>query len=94
MNLVIDNAVEVKQVTKTNDKESRRSLGTNAPFPALDGITRSTGLIWLTIVQGKSFSRVTTCRSSRACRDGGRDMGLRWVGSAVKSIPLGGHGSM
>ena len=27
MNLVIDDAVEVKQVTKTNDKETRRSLG-------------------------------------------------------------------
>lgn len=27
MNLVIDDAVEVKQITKTNDKESRRSLG-------------------------------------------------------------------
>lgn len=31
MNLVIDDAVEVKQVTKTNDKESRRPLGTTAP---------------------------------------------------------------
>ena len=28
MNLVIDDAVEVKQVTKTNPKEERRSLGT------------------------------------------------------------------
>nr|XP_036583310.1 LSM domain-containing protein [Colletotrichum truncatum]KAF6792286.1 LSM domain-containing protein [Colletotrichum truncatum] len=27
MNLVIDDAVEVKQVTKTNPEESRRSLG-------------------------------------------------------------------
>lgn len=27
MNLVIDEAVEVRQITKTNDKESRRSLG-------------------------------------------------------------------
>ncbi|KAL2106789.1 hypothetical protein VUR80DRAFT_5948 [Thermomyces stellatus] len=27
MNLVIDDAVEVKQVTKENDKESRRHLG-------------------------------------------------------------------
>ncbi|CEI66689.1 unnamed protein product [Fusarium venenatum] len=27
MNLVIDDAVEVKQITKTNDKESRRPLG-------------------------------------------------------------------
>ncbi|KEZ45793.1 hypothetical protein SAPIO_CDS1602 [Scedosporium apiospermum] len=27
MNLVIDDAVEVKQITKTNDKESRRLLG-------------------------------------------------------------------
>jgi hypothetical protein len=27
MNLVIDDAVEVKQITKTNDKETRRSLG-------------------------------------------------------------------
>ena len=27
MNLVIDDAVEVKQVTKTNPEEKRRSLG-------------------------------------------------------------------
>lgn len=27
MNLVIDDAVEVKQITKTNDKETRRNLG-------------------------------------------------------------------
>lgn len=27
MNLVIDDAVEVRQITKTNDKETRRSLG-------------------------------------------------------------------
>lgn len=27
MNLVIDDAVEVSQVTKTNDKETRRQLG-------------------------------------------------------------------
>ncbi|KAI5457643.1 hypothetical protein BGZ63DRAFT_64271 [Mariannaea sp. PMI_226] len=27
MNLVIDDAVEVRQKTKTNDKETRRSLG-------------------------------------------------------------------
>lgn len=30
MNLVIDDAVEVKQITKTNDKETRRSLGSKA----------------------------------------------------------------
>ena len=28
MNLVIDEAVEVKQITKTNDKEERKNLGT------------------------------------------------------------------
>merc|ERR1712000_18469 len=27
MNIVLDDAVEVKQITKTNDKESRRNLG-------------------------------------------------------------------
>lgn len=27
MNLVIDDAVEVKQITKTNDKETRKQLG-------------------------------------------------------------------
>lgn len=27
MNLVLDDAVEVRQVTKTNEKESRRPLG-------------------------------------------------------------------
>jgi small nuclear ribonucleoprotein E len=33
MNLVIDDAVEVKQVTKTNEKESRRPLGRiSCPF--------------------------------------------------------------
>lgn len=32
MNLVIDEAVEVRQVTKTNDKESRRPLGKAALF--------------------------------------------------------------
>lgn len=29
MNLVIDDAVEVSQITKTNDKETRRQLGTS-----------------------------------------------------------------
>ena len=29
MNLVIDDAVEVKQITKTNDKETRKPLGKN-----------------------------------------------------------------
>jgi small nuclear ribonucleoprotein E len=28
MNLVVDDAVEVGQVTKTNEKETRRPLGT------------------------------------------------------------------
>ncbi|KAK3390252.1 small nuclear ribonucleoprotein E-like protein [Podospora didyma] len=27
MNLVVDDAVEIKQITKTNDKETRRELG-------------------------------------------------------------------
>lgn len=30
MNLVIDDAIEVKQVSKTNDKETRRPLGMNS----------------------------------------------------------------
>jgi len=34
MNLVIDEAVEVKQVSKTNDKETRRSLGASQPWGA------------------------------------------------------------
>ena len=29
MNLVVDDAVEVKQITKNNDKETRRPLGEN-----------------------------------------------------------------
>ncbi|MBE3044288.1 hypothetical protein IMZ48_17315 [Candidatus Bathyarchaeota archaeon] len=33
MNRVIDDAVEVKQITKTNDTESRRPLGTMPPQP-------------------------------------------------------------
>ena len=32
MNIVLDDAVEVKQITKTNDKESRRNLGTGLSF--------------------------------------------------------------
>lgn len=31
MNLVLDDAVEVKQITKTNDTETRRPLGTMTP---------------------------------------------------------------
>lgn len=31
MNLVIDDAVEVKQITKTNTEEKRRTLGTYDP---------------------------------------------------------------
>jgi hypothetical protein len=34
MNLVIDDAVEVKQITKTNSEEKRRSLGTDSPLPS------------------------------------------------------------
>ena len=32
MNLVIDDAVEVKQITKANPEESRRELGTDTLF--------------------------------------------------------------
>ena len=32
MNLVIDNAVEIKQITKTNDKETRTPLGMGVSF--------------------------------------------------------------
>lgn len=32
MNLVIDDAVEVKQITKTNDKEERKNLGMQLPL--------------------------------------------------------------
>lgn len=53
MNLVIDNAVEVKQITKTNDKESRRSLGTTFSFPLLDITTRD-GTDWLTVCRANS----------------------------------------
>lgn len=31
MNIVLDDAVEVKQITKTNDKETRRNLGMRLP---------------------------------------------------------------
>lgn len=31
MNLVVDDAVEVKQITKTNSEEKRRQLGTAYP---------------------------------------------------------------
>lgn len=36
MNLVIDDAVEVKQITKTNPEEKRRQLGTRPAAPSLD----------------------------------------------------------
>ena len=32
MNLVLDDAVEVKQITKTNDKETRRPLGADTTY--------------------------------------------------------------
>lgn len=34
MNLVIDDAVEVKQITKTNSEEKRRQLGTRPATPS------------------------------------------------------------
>jgi hypothetical protein len=34
MNLVLDDAVEVKQITKTNDKETRRPLGAYKTDPS------------------------------------------------------------
>lgn len=37
MNLVLDDAVEVRQITKTNDKETRRPLGMCKPNKA-DGL--------------------------------------------------------
>jgi small nuclear ribonucleoprotein E len=39
MNLVIDDAVEVKQITKTNSEEKRRQLGTAYPITS-DIMTR------------------------------------------------------
>lgn len=51
MNLVIDDAVEVKQITKTNDKEERKNLGAQLlPFLVLligFELTLSTGQILL-----------------------------------------------
>lgn len=41
MNLVIDDAVEVKQITKTNPEEKRRSLGRIQPgVIAQDGVAK------------------------------------------------------
>lgn len=45
MNLVIDDAVEVKQITKTNDKESRRPLGMLEPNPL--------SLLYTNIIKGQ-----------------------------------------
>lgn len=53
MNLVIDDAVEVKQITKTNPEEKRRTLGThepNASSSPLHGNMRLTH-----VLQDKSF---------------------------------------
>lgn len=48
MNLVIDDAVEVRQVTKTNDKETRRSLGmTWKPQAAFTSLISRVGQILL-----------------------------------------------
>ena len=44
MNLVIDNAVEVKQKTKENPEETRRPLGTLQPIDTLHA-TRN-GIWW------------------------------------------------
>jgi hypothetical protein len=54
----IDDAVEVKLVTKTNDKEERRKLGVCKPtaFPFWRRVTV------LTEGHSKSYSRVITCR--------------------------------
>ena len=69
MNLVIDEAVEVKQVTKTNPEEKRRSLGTNENPTTLHTHNTDTGnnssCIWLTLQQDKYCSKETTCRLSR-----------------------------
>lgn len=40
MNLVIDDAVEVKQITKTNPEEKRRQLGTRPAAPSLQRAAR------------------------------------------------------
>jgi len=48
MNLVIDEAVEVKLVSKTNDKETRRSLGASrARGPRRTASNRLVGQILL-----------------------------------------------
>lgn len=42
MNLVIDDAVEVKQVTKTNSEEKRRSLGLSTTLWTVPGTNQLT----------------------------------------------------
>lgn len=68
MNLVIDDAVEVKQVTKTNPEEKRRQLGTTQRTPEPTAlrfcICLANGL------QAKFYSRATTFRSSRRRYEG------------------------
>lgn len=46
MNIVLDDAVEVKQITKSNDKETRRNLGTS-----LSSLPR----LIADFIQGKSY---------------------------------------
>ena len=63
MNLVIDDAVEVKQVTKTNPEESRRELGTDTVSIAklqCRYLTRSLGQI---LLKGDNVSLIQTVQS-------------------------------
>lgn len=62
MNLVVDDAFEVKQPTKNDPDESRRPLGMRSIY----NISQSRKL---THAQVKSSLRVTTSPSSRPCHE-------------------------
>lgn len=58
MNLVIDDAVEVKQITKTNDKESRRQLGMMVPSSSSIGRVRTDFCAGQILLKGDNVSLI------------------------------------
>lgn len=66
LNLVLDDAVVVGQITKTQEEETRKPLGKRLPVMLLSrpsSLPLARGV--LTLEQAVSCSRVTTSRSSR-----------------------------
>ena len=74
MNLVIDDAIEVKQPTKTDPEESRRSLGTSVYMRFESTIANAS--------QAKSCSRAITYPSSRVCNEFDDTLQKETIGAA------------